>query len=115
MKPVDWAGNRHVMKMRAVELDLTKHLGQELLCRLLRDKNCCYVHVATPCGTHSRSREIPLRQWIQDKGMKAPRPLRSLEHIRGLPDSNEEEKKRVEAANILSDLAADVASYAPFA
>lgn len=111
MKPVDWAGNRHIMEARAVSIDLTKVEGQELLWGLVRDINCKYVHEGPPCGTFSRSREIPLPAWLKAQGVKDPKPLRSLEHVRGIPGLDAEEAQRVKAANALADLAADIGIF----
>ena len=52
-----------------------------------------YIHVATPCGTFS-----PLRE-----KQPGPRPLRSVEHIAGLPKSQltQSEQKQLKEANIM--------------
>ena len=58
--PVDWRGNRHTQKARALHLDLSTAAGQEefriLLRRLLSEAGEVVVWIAPPCGTASRAR-----------------------------------------------------------
>ena len=53
-----------------------------------------FVHFGTPCSSFSQARK--------DDG--GPPPLRSVEYIAGLPDLDEEDKKKVELGNLLADI-----------
>lgn len=46
-------------KAPVLKLDLTRKEGQALLWKILERPNICGVHLAPPCGTSSRAREIP--------------------------------------------------------
>lgn len=82
-------------KCPIVKLDLTKESGQTLLWEILRRPNVCGVHLAPPCGTASRAREIPRSQGPN------PLPLRSEAFPDGLPSLKGLDYKRVLSANSL--------------
>jgi hypothetical protein len=48
---------------------------------LVQQDHVMYVHLAPPCGTYTRAREIPIAQWKLDRwpGMPNPQPLRTDE------------------------------------
>ena len=46
-------------KSPVLKLDLTKPTGQQILWEVLKRPNICGVHLAPPCGTASRARDIP--------------------------------------------------------
>ena len=82
-------------KAPTIRLDLTTSHGQTLLLEVLRRKEVAGVHLAPPCGTSSRAREIK-RRWGP-----SPRPLRSDLHPDGIPGLRGRDAKRVKSANIL--------------
>ena len=64
---VDWKGNRHNPQVPIVTADLTTEKGQEFVRQLVKQEHVLYVHLAPPCGTFTRAREIPIAQWKLDK------------------------------------------------
>ena len=90
-----------------LHFDLTSESEVRALRRLLRHPRLAYVHMAPPCGTASRARNIKLGK--DDHG---PPPLRSEVHPLGLPSvarDHPELVPRLEAANALYKFAADLA------
>ena len=67
--------------------------------------------MAPPCGTMSRAREIPLPQWLKDKGIPEPYPLRSTQHPQGLPGLDGTDLIKVQKANALAAFTCDVAVW----
>ena len=82
-------------KSPVVKLDLVQDDQLDLLWSFVEDPACAGVHLAPPCGTSSRAREIVLG------GRKAPRPLRNETFPDGLPSLQGSEKDRVFQANRL--------------
>ena len=80
-------------------LDLASDDALDVILRLIADKRVVLVHIAPPCGTASRAREIRCR------GVD-PKPLRTDEHPDGVPGLSGEDLKRVEQANKLYDFTA---------
>lgn len=91
---------RHGLRMIAIDYEPRLQSKVEFLKRDLRNpedardvlgicQNACFVHMAPPCGTFSRAREIG---W-------GPRPLRSERHPAGLADLTQVERARVDSAN----------------
>ncbi len=74
---VDWWKNKHQPEVPILRIDLASAHGQKLIWRILQQGRVKVVHMAPPCGTMSRAREIPLPQWLKDKGIPEPYPLRS--------------------------------------
>ena len=102
---VDWRGGRLALETPAVlMLNLTLDSDQRALRQLIAHPFLVYLHLAPPCGTCSRAREIPVKDgW-------GPPPLRSEQHPFGLPDLAQKflrELPRVLAANKLYEAAAD--------
>lgn len=91
---VDFVINK-AAKSPLIRIDLTCSSGQELLWNILRRKDICGVHLAPPCGTASRAREIRRR-----KG-PSPRPLRSNRFPDGIPKLRGTDRIRVQKANVL--------------
>ena len=58
-------------KSPVLKLDLTKSSGRQILWEVLNRPNICGVHLAPPCGTSSRARDIPRAYG------PSPLPLRS--------------------------------------
>ena len=92
-------------KSPVLKLDLTKQAGQQLLWEVLRRANICGVHLAPPCGTASRAREIPSSQH------PSPLPLRSESHPDGIPSLKGLDLKRVRSANCLYRLKGQVLKF----
>ena len=82
-------------KSPIIRLDLTSSHGQTLLFEILARNNIAGVHLAPPCGTSSRAREIKLRH------RPCPKPLRSDSWPDGLPGLRGRDAKRVASANKL--------------
>ena len=57
---VDWKGNRHSPQVPIVTADLTTEKGQEFVRQLVKQEHVLYIHLAPPCGTYTRAREIPI-------------------------------------------------------
>ena len=94
--PIDRVRNRHRTQCRVLQLDLTVPSTWELWRRITDDYFCAGFHFGVPCGTCSRARGIPL-----EDGSEGPPPLRDQDHVLGLPDLSEANRRKVETANIL--------------
>ena len=102
-----------VAKARQVSvtcLDLTTTDHQKVLFECLCKANVGSLHIAPPCGTASRAREIPMND---SAAMPRPKPLRSAEDLWGdsLPSSHVD-RLRVQAANTLYVVSVVAASIA---
>ena len=84
----------------ALALDL-KASSRKLVLDLVQSKRLAAVHLAPPCGTSSRAREIYA-------GPGCPQPLRSPLHADGLPGLSFLQRTRVSAANKLYRFTAEV-------
>ena len=91
-------------------LDLTTTDHQKVLFECLCKANVGSLHIAPPCGTASRAREIPMNE---SSAMPRPKPLRSAEDLWGdsLP-SSQVDRLRVQAANTLYVVSVVAASIA---
>ena len=83
--PIDHAGNKHQAFVKYFQLDITESENQSLLMSLVETSYVFYIHGAPPCGTSSRAREKPLPASLKAMGAFEPKPLRSAQHVRGLP------------------------------
>lgn len=92
-------------KSPLIRIDLTASAGQELLWNILRRPDVGDVHLAPPCGTASRAREIHRK-----KG-PSPRPLRSTRHPDGLPGLRGINRTRVQQANVLYRLTGEIVKF----
>ena len=92
-------------KSPVLKLDLTKPSGQQILWEVLNRPNICRVHLAPPCGTASRVRDIP-----REYG-PSPLPLRSKAHPDGLPSLRGLDLKRFRSANCLYRLTGDILKF----
>ena len=90
---IDHGGNRHQPLVPTLSLDLRHDSAWSFVERMVKSCATLLVHIAPPCGTASRAREVPLK-----KG-HGPRPLRSELHPLGLPGLSESDQSRVESAN----------------
>lgn len=93
------------------QLDLCTTSGQAILWDLLHAPALAGIHLGIPCGTASRARERKIPQELRRAGVPQPPPLRSAVHplgIHGLSDLN---KLKVQAANDLYRLCAEVIAF----
>ena len=103
---VDWAGNKHEAKAASVNVDLSSSSGEATFFQMLEEKRPKAIHIAPPCGTASLARERPLPSSLLQQGVPQPMPLRSPEHVWGLPTLQGLDRIKVEAANKLYRFAA---------
>jgi len=59
---IDWKRNRHTPEIPILTADLTSKEGQDFVRNLVQQEHVLYVHLAPPCGTYTRAREIPIPQ-----------------------------------------------------
>ena len=93
-----WAGWKVVQPIDLQidrDFDITKSSIQRAIVHIL--PTCYLVSAAMDCSAKSRIREIAL------PGLRAPKPLRSEQHPRGLPTLPEDQAQRVDADNKASD------------
>ena len=86
-------GNRHVPLVHCVHLDLRLESSWSYLRRLVQARQVFLIHVAPPCGTASRARDIPI------KGQPSPPALRSEAFPAGLPGLSPSWQAKVDSAN----------------
>ena len=84
-------------KVKLVELGVTVG-GQSVLLQSLCSANIAYFHGAPPCGTASKARDKPLPSYME---LIRAEPLRSEEHLLGLPLLKGLDEARTQAANHL--------------
>ena len=96
--PVDWLQNDHKAKVPFVTLDLADESQCAILRELITAGDVQVIWAGVPCGTCSRAREIPL-----SSSRHGPKPLRSAEHPRGLPNLSPDDRARVNKANAIYD------------
>ena len=94
--PVDYKRNRHNPRCKIVSLDLSEDHAWEVLRYICTTCDVVAVHLAPPCGTCSKARGIPMPD-----GSPGPQPVRSAEHLLGLPALSEMDSLKVTAANRL--------------
>ncbi len=74
-----------------------------------------YIHLAPPCGTYTRAREIPIAQWKLDlwPGMPNPQPRRTDESPARPPaeSMSKTDAIKVEKGNIIANFCAEIARY----
>ena len=90
---------------KVIQLDLLLASHRQLLWKWLRAPGLVAVWLAPPCGTASRAREIPLQ------GDQEPRPLRTSDNPEGRPDLSPEETDRVQKANSLYRITAEIWTF----
>jgi len=110
---VDWHGNKDSPPEKALMIDLTKENALPIIKQLVKDNNVKLVHIAPPCGTSTRAREIRIRKkwWNRNKKRCDPKPLRSDLHPEGLPGLEGINKIRVEKANKLYKFTAELVVF----
>lgn len=96
---MDYAHNRFHAKASIFQLDLSEPQAEHLLSELYFAVKPQWTHLGLPCGTCSRARDKPVAKALTANGAPSPRPLRSAEHLLGLPDLTPHEQHRVDSAN----------------
>ena len=94
--PIDCSRNRHQTHCKVFDLDLSKLHALELIKRISRDYAIICVHIALPRGTCSKARGIPMAD-----GSPGPPPLRSPDHLHGVPSMSHNDRLKVGSANRL--------------
>lgn len=93
--PIDCKRNKHKTRVKTFCMDLSNDHAWEVL-RYIVENSCVAVrHIASPCGTCTRAREIPTGH---DHG---PPPLKTAEYPFRVPGMSLKDIVRVEAANKL--------------
>ena len=110
--PVDSQRNTHTPRRQVLILDLNIEADRCTLIDLINSSHTTAVHVALPCGTGSRARERPIPRHLIRQGAPAPVPLRSAEHLLGIPGLSEINSQRVELANQLADFTVELIELA---
>ena len=93
---VDHHGNRFKPHVHVLQLDLRSPSSWEFLRGVLSSQAVAHVHIAVPCGTCSRARDLS----------PGPPPLRDLHHVWGLPGLSPTDHARVQSANAIYEGAA---------
>ena len=92
----DHEHNKHTTRVKTFNLDLSKYSSWATLEHIVQNCNVIGVHIAPPCGTCSRAREIKLSAFWH-----GPQPLRDANHPYGVPTMSQKDRSRVEQANAL--------------
>ena len=93
LMPVD---HKHRVHIKTFNLDLTDPHSWTILRYIVDQCNVIGVHLAPPCGTCSRAREIKISD-----AWHGPQPLRNREYPYGVPNMSAKDWTRVEQANSL--------------
>ena len=93
---VDHTRNRHKTRVKMFNLDLSKEHSWVVLRHIARECRIIAVHIAPPCGTCSRAREIKL-----SSSWHGPQPLRNEVYPYGVPWMSAKDAERVDSANNL--------------
>ena len=101
--PVDHAGNRHRPRAHVLQLDLRRPDSWAFV-RKVVPRAVLHVHIALPCGTCSRAREI-------GGPADGPPPLRDGQHVWGYPWLTGEDLGKVQSANSLYQEAASFCEH----
>ncbi len=101
---IDSSVNTHC-KAPVIRLDLRLEHARALLWQILNRPNLIGVHLAPPCGTASRAREI-----VRKSGPSPP-PLRSERWPDGFPWLRGLNRDRVKSANMLYDLTGQIVRH----
>ena len=103
--PIDHSWNRFKPKAATIVIDLSRESNVPLVESMMQFLKPIWAHWGLPCGTCSRAREKPLSRTLRAAGAPEPRPLRSSEHLMGIPGLTSSEKSRVESANDICRMA----------
>ena len=102
---IDHGHNRHQPKVAMIVADLTQEHSQRTALDMVRQLRPIGIHLGLPCGTCSRARDRQLPEHLRSQHT-APLPLRSAEHLMGLPHLCGTNLAKVQAANKLYDFGA---------
>ena len=105
---VDHRFNRHDCVAPCFMADLSSSEGQNACTFMLMSEGVKCVGMEPPCGTASRSRDIPIEA---SPGQAGPRPLRNAEHPLGFPHLKGLDAAKVASANSMYQYCADVAAW----
>ena len=97
---IDHEHNRHRPKVALILADLTQEHSQQTALDMVRQLRPLSIHLGLPCGTCSRARERELPEHLRSQH-SAPPPLRSAEHLMGMPGLVGTNLAKVQAANTL--------------
>ena len=89
--PIDHKQNRFHPLAKICNLSLTEQSSWDYLFWLLDNEYIAFCHMAPPCGTCSRARELP----------GGPPPLRNEAYPWGFDDLDAQQRARVDAANLI--------------
>ena len=98
---VDWSRNKHESRAAPLNIDLSSEEGEKVFFSMLEEKRPKALHIAPSCGAASLARERPLPSHLTKQGVPSPKPLRSPEHIWGLPRLSGLDQAKVDSANRL--------------
>ena len=96
---VDWQNNRHASRIPLLTRDLTDPDQQAEVKKL--NKKSDYTHMAPPCGTASRARDIKISKVDKAKGAPEAIPLRNEANPWGIPDLSSHNQMKVDKANAI--------------
>ena len=100
--PIDHQANRHRTKVRPIILDLTNDNHISIFKQLCIHSRPCLIFCGFPCGTCSRTRD---KRLPADLGQgHGPPPLRSDQHVWGLPNLSPTNQHEVNQANKIYQL-----------
>ena len=94
--PIDHKQNRFHPFAKVCNMSLTEASTWAYLQGIIKDHEVDYVHIAPPCGTCSMA-----RQTQRHPSDPKPKPLRSQEHLMGIPNLSPQDEARVQAANAI--------------
>ena len=105
---VDGPRNEHVPECCLWTLDLVQPICQRLFLARLDHEPVYAIHFGLPCGTGSRARERKVAPRLVAAGAPTPRPLRSADHVLGIPGISAVDQAKVDASNVLSAFCVDI-------
>ena len=97
--PMDHSGNRRKPYAHVLQLDLRRPESWAFVRKVVVSRAVLHIHIALPCGTCSRAREI-------GNPADGPPPLRDSQHVWGFLWLRGEELGKVQSANSLYQEAA---------
>ena len=100
--PIDHKQNRFHPFAKVCNMSLTEASTWTYLQGIIKDHEVEFVHIAPPCGTCSMARQI-------QRQPSDPKPLRSQEHLMGIPNLSPPDEARAQAANAIYIQMADFA------
>ena len=108
---IDYAENREKPVVKTRWLDLVRQEDRDRFWSILKCEDVVFVHLAPPCGTSTRARDIRRKKKDGTPADIDPQPLRSEEFPLGLPNLPVRDLERVQKANNMYEFAAGVSVY----